>query len=505
VSAPVSAQGSPLSLIARCSLLVARCPLLVAGAALELTLILGWLQPLSLWRTPGNLPAGAPMVLILGQTMAGALRFAVPSAALALLWGLSLWAAERPSRHAGVVPLALGFTALFLVTLLPLNPGGTQDIYHNVADARLFWLYHANPTLIPPQAYADDPFFVHVWGYADLPSAYGPLWYLLSGLPVALAGDALIPNLVAQKALVASFMVGTTVLTAAAVRHVAPARAAAAVVLIGWCPLLLFESAGNGHNDSVMAFFLAAALLAAARRAYIWVLPLLTLSLLVKYTTALAGPVALIWLLQRPDVRPRQVVAGLALSAALTLLAFTPLVAGRDTVAALQRPGMTFILSPATLLHGLLAGALPDADAAALTRAVTGALFGVIYAVTLLRTRGDVRDLAARCFDALFAYLLLVSWWFWPWYLTWLAPAAALCRDRTRPLVFVAATAAALFTYLYWWQDPPWRSAAWFAAYAAITTGVFLLPAAVLLGVGGLGVGGRGSRPVGPPPPTPNP
>jgi hypothetical protein len=276
-------------------------------------------------------------------------------------------------------------------------------------------------------------------------------------------------------------------------------------VLIGWCPLLLFESAGNGHNDSVMACFLAAALLAAARRAYVWVLPLLTLSLLVKYTTALAGPVALIWLLRRPDVRPRQIVAGLALSVVMAVLTFTPMAAGRETVAALQRPGMTFILSPATLLHGALAGVLPEADAAALTRWLTGALFGVIYAVTLLRTRGDVRDLAARCFDALLAYLLLASWWFWPWYLTWLAPAVALCRGRTRPLAFAVATAAALFTYLYWWQDPPWRSAAWFAAYAAIRVGVSVGPGGVFFGFGGGGWGVWDHVEPIHQPPTPNP
>jgi hypothetical protein len=454
--------------------------LVLTGAAIEALLVAGWLRPLSLWRTPTNLPAGAPMVLILEQTRAGAIRFLLPAVGLTACWFIALWLGARARGR--VAPwLALACSALFLVTLLPMNPGGTQDIYHNVADGRLFWLYGVNPTLIPPQAFPEDAFAPHVWGYVDLPSAYGPLWYLLTGPPTLLAGDELVPNLVAQKALVAAFMLGTVVAATLAARAIAPERATFAAVLTGWSPLLLWESAGNGHNDSVMAFFLALSLLAAARRSYVWVLPLLTLSVLVKFTTALVGPVALIWLLRRPDVSRRQILTGIAISVALALALFAPMWAGADTVAAMRRPGMTFILSPGTLAHGALAGPLSDAAASRVVRAVTGLLFLGAYALIAVRTRGDARDLAGRGFDALFVYLVLVSWWFWPWYLTWLAPLAALCRGYVRPLAFALCASSALLTYLYWWPDPPWRTRDWFELYAAITIGVFVLPAVVWL------------------------
>ncbi|MGH2588674.1 MAG: hypothetical protein ACRDJE_27430, partial [Dehalococcoidia bacterium] len=258
--------------------------LVVTGMLIEAALLLGWLEPLSLWRTPSNLPAGAPVVLILGQDWGGALRFALPAAALMVLWGAALLSSRR-LRGTTATVIAIGFAALFLATLIPMNPAGTQDIYHNVADGRLFWLHGVNPTLIPPQAFPEDAFAPHVWGYADLPSAYGPAWYLLTGIPTLLAGDGLVANLVAQKILVAVFWLGTVVAVAITARTIAPERAVAAVVMLGWSPLFLWELAGNGHNDSVMAFFLAIALLAAARRAYVWVLPALALSVLVKYTT----------------------------------------------------------------------------------------------------------------------------------------------------------------------------------------------------------------------------
>jgi len=173
------------------------------------------------------------------------------------------------------------------------------------------------------------------------------------------------------------------------------------------------------------------------------------------------------------------VAAGLTVAVLLTALIFAPMYAGWETFAALRRPGMTFILSPATLLHGILAGRLTEADASRLARGLTGAGFVALYLPMVLRTRGDVRDLAARGFDVLFAYLLLASWWFWPWYLTWLAPAAAVSRGWSRPVAFAACAGAALLTYIYWWPDPVWRSTRWLAAYGAITVGVFLVPAAI--------------------------
>jgi hypothetical protein len=61
--------------------------LLLIGCAVatEALLLAGWLRPLSRWEAPGNRPAGAPMVLILGQTRDGALRWALPAVALILV------------------------------------------------------------------------------------------------------------------------------------------------------------------------------------------------------------------------------------------------------------------------------------------------------------------------------------------------------------------------------------------------------------------------------------
>lgn len=445
--------------------------------AIELVLLVGWVRPLALWRHQVNPPAGAQMVPLLGQTRAGALAFAAPALALIALYGAALLVAGRVRGSWATV--ALVASALFAATLLPMFPGGTQDIFHNVADGRLFWRYGENPTLVPPAAHPEDPFYPHLFGYTELPSAYGPLWYLLAGPITALAGDGLVANVLAQKAMMAAFFLTTVVLvwwTARVTWPDRPGMATTATVAAGWCPLLLWELPGNGHNDAVMVFFATAALAAAVRARWRWVFPLLALSVLVKFTTALLGPVLLVWSLRR-GVPRRALALGLAVAGLVVIAAYVPFWAGADTLAVLRRPGMTFILSPATLLHGVLAGRLGEPLPSRLTYLITGTLFVLFYLMALWRARNGPAGLLMAGFDAVFVYLLLASWWFWPWYLAWLAPPAAWLAGTRRLWTFVVMSGAALLTYVYWWPDPPWRTSAWFAWYMVITAGVFALPA----------------------------
>lgn len=451
---------------------------------MELILAFGWLRPLSLRRFQANPPDGAPMVTFLGRTHEGALEFVLPAALLIALYVAAVWVSGSARGRAAVL-VALAAPALFVATLIPMFPGGTQDIFHNIADGRLLWRYGENPTLVPPSAYPEDAFFPHLFGYSDLPSAYGPLWYLLDGVPTTVAGDGFVANVVAQKAMMAGFLLATSVLVAWGAAGSVGALGAGeggsirAAVLVGWCPLLLWEFAGNGHNDIVMVFFAAAGMVAALRGWWLWVLPLLVLSALVKVTTVLLGPVLLIWLL-RHGTPWRTLAGGAAIASALVLAAYAPFWAGSDTLRFLDRPGMTVILSPATLLFGALAAVIPADSALRTAYLVTGAVFVALYARALAHAWRREGSPIAPAFDALFAYLVFASWWFWPWYLSWLAPLAALAPGEARGRwVYVLITGAALLSYCYWWDDPAERSRRWFELYMALVAGVFILPAAL--------------------------
>jgi hypothetical protein len=210
---------------------------------------------------------------------------------------------------------------------------------------------------------------------------------------VALGGDGLWSNLIAQKAFVAAFALGAALLVVLAARSVAPERAVPAAVLTLWSPLLLWEMAGNGHNDSVDGVLPRRALLRRGETGSASAAAAAVLSALVIHHRAAASRRPR---LVAPARRARRTLLGVSPSRRVHDCGSRALAAGSDTVAALRRPGMTFILSLATLAHGWLAGRLGDADASALVRAVSGLLFLPAYGWLLARSGGDARELAAR-------------------------------------------------------------------------------------------------------------
>lgn len=458
--------------------------LALVALAMALILAWGWTAPLSLFEHKQNPWAGAQMVVFYGASREGAVRWAVPAALVIILYLIAIWLSGY-ARGRLATGIALGAPVLFSAVLLPAFPGGTQDIFHNVSDARLFWRYGENPTQVAPNAHPEDPFLPVLYGYDGLTSAYGPLWYVLAGLPLPFTGDDMRANAVGQKALSSTFFLGTVVVLWLAARGTPQSTAGAAercgrraAVLSGWCPLLLWEFAVNGHNDALMIFFVATALLAVTKGWWLWVFPLLALSALVKFTSVLLGPVLLLWLLRRPELPRRTLAASLGLAAAICVLAYLPFWAGRDTFAVLNRPGMTFINSPAALLEQALVyrRGVSAERADPVVYRFTGALFvfsvaGVLWSVQRRRTL-----LAAAGFDVVFAYLVFASWWFWQWYVVWLVPLIALPSPGRRTLTFLVMSSSALMSYLVWWSGAPDYSAGWFRHYGLLVTFVFAIP-----------------------------
>lgn len=431
--------------------------LALAGTALaiELVLVLGFLLPLSIARTPDVINTDRPLATVLGTDGAGALRYAVPVVCAFALFALAVHLARGLTGRACVVVVLLG-AVVFAGTLVPTNPLGAHDIYHNVADARTVWRYHDNPTLLPPNAYPDDPFYPNVAAWRDFPSVYGPVWYVVSGAPLPFTGDGLWSNVIGQKVLTALFLVGTAALTMLAAGRIRPAAMIPAGILVGWNPLLLFETAGNAHNDVVMVFFAVAALYAVTRRWWYAVFPLLALSVAAKFFLILLGPVLLMWMLRRRDVPRRAILLSLGLGAVVGLAVYVPFYAGPDTLAAVQRQTGYTTSSPAALLEALLWGKLGMGlgSASTLMRAAVMPAFFVAYLLIVWRIPRDAGlvALVRACFWTVFLLLAIATWWFWPWYLLSLMPLAALLPGSRPALIGMVFSACAMLMYVpYFW------------------------------------------------------
>ena len=423
---------------------------LLLGAAYAV----GFLLPLAYWEHPEIIPSERPLADALGVGREGALRFAFAVGIAFLLYGIAVLLARGLAGRRWV-GAALAIGVIYAALFVPTNPVGAQDIYHNVFDARILWEYGDNPNAVPPVAFSDDPLSSSVVAWAEFASVYGPVWYAVSGIPHALGGDDVRAHVIGHKILTAAFLLGTAWLAALIAERIRSGTGVAAAVALAWNPLMLFDTAGNAHNDVVMIFFAVAALWALATQRWLWVFPLLALSVATKYAPLLLGPLILVWLLRRPDVPKRQVLLSLGLGATVGLAVYAPFFQGADTLEVIRRQAGYNTSSPSALLDIILIrwGEMDPLASSQLMKRIVIPPFLLLYAWQVWRVRGGLAELAERSFTVFFLLLLIATWWFWPWYAIWVVPLAALQPRRWTAAVGLVFSASAMLMYVpYFWM-----------------------------------------------------
>lgn len=402
-------------------------------------------------------------------------------AAFGALFGLQ-WLAHRLIREESSLDaflLVLAGHVVFSAVLLAMYPAAAVDIYDYYLYGRITLIHGGNPFIQPPGMFPQDP-YLYLSPWSGEPSVYGPVWQLLSLVPTAVGGDDLFRALVAMKIAVIAGSFVTTLLIYLVLRWLAPCRAVAGAMFFGWNPLVLFETAGNGHNDSVMTAFMmigVAALVMGPRWA---ALPSLAAAVLTKVPVVLLGPLVLLGLLRKRDLSA--IAMGVAVSLGLAAVTYAPFWAGPATLSFLGR-GHWFTASPATLLRELLRQSGLEFEAANQTATLMAAcLFGVIYlisVVALVRTwssKRDERDRSATdapnsdrerewapwlraAFRVTLAYLVVAALWWHAWYLLMLVCFAAVLGDpaleaRTNMFCFGGLLSYVVFKYVWWFWEP---------------------------------------------------
>jgi hypothetical protein len=438
--------------------------LLLSGLALEGVIIAILVRGATLRSFPKVVQDPDPLLLVYGPNSTGAGRMLLAAAAGFAVYFVAL-AVSRRARGRLAVAIVFTMAVLFSTTLLVMYPIGSQDLIHNIADARTFWLYGASPLSSPP-SHNSDHISAQVVAFAEEPSYYGPLWYLLMGLPNLIGGDSLVPLVLAHKLLVTVFFLASAIVVYRILLAVRPQAAIAGATLYAWNPLVLFEAPGNGHNDFVMVFFVTLAVGATlSRRWAVWPV-CLAAAVLVKYSLVIMGPMLLLWTIQVGGWKAlRPLGIGVGASILLALLAFAPFWEGPATVRGLQTGLDRWHASIAALLYFGAMERLPAGTAAQLSKAVMLAIFTAGYFVILIllaRRRGQAATgLTRTAFHMVFWFLLTMGWWFLPWYVVWLMPFAALNIDADEPLTAITLSATAFLGYVaiawgrvYWSADP---------------------------------------------------
>ncbi|MGH2600714.1 MAG: glycosyltransferase family 39 protein, partial [Dehalococcoidia bacterium] len=430
-------------------------------------LLAGLIWPLAIWRPPDAITASEPLSEMLGQSPRGLARFVLTLVVWAAGYLGALVLSRRPPTRAARVAL-LALPVLFAITLAPTWPAASKDLYHYVIEGRTLAVHGENPLVTPPIELGSDPLLWIVSSWEWEPSRYGPLWALVAAVPVRLAGDSLTWSVLGFKAIGVAGFLATCALVYLTARRASPAHALPAYVLIAWNPLFLFESAANGHNDTLMVACTALALYGAARRDWALALPALAAAVLIKYVTGLLGPLLLLWAwseTRRGRAEGQGLFLGVILAGLLLSLSYAALWAGADTFRALSGAAGDALNSPGWLAREALERAgLSTRPARLLVGLPLAVLFLTAYGAALRlawRRPQGVTSLWIAGFLTLAVYLLTVSWWFWPWYVTWLLPLAALLWFRPMAALAVVWSIAALFSYVpinfrpLFWGEPP--------------------------------------------------
>ena len=369
----------------------------------------------------------------------------------------------------------------------------SDDVYGYSSYGRLLSVHHANPYVISPSAFPQDPTYplIH-WKDAFAP--YGPLWIVLSAVVGLISGPDRLEYLVAFRLIAfAAHLLNIWLVTATLRTMGRPSHTVAlGTLLYALNPLVLLESSAGGHNDVFMLTFILLGLLLSARaerkgatrlRDSIPALVAFTLAGLVKLTAfpILAFPVLkLCWNIYKvtaPTTRTGRIhrwgialVAGLLasmVSIAFALVCYAPFWLGHS----IQQIAFSFSSQPTENFdfnsflaaisvwqraHGLPAFlALFNSRHTWNVITVAAIALSVGLGAIWLWRAPTTRTVALAALTTLAAFLLVTPW-FTDWYVTWLVGLAAVClpvaHDRLGRSLFVLAltfSASAFLTYYY--------------------------------------------------------
>jgi len=199
----------------------------------------------------------------------------------------------------------LAFATVFSLTLMFVYPVGAVDIFDYIINGRILAHYQLSPFARVAAEFPQDPLTPYA-AWQSIPSAYGPFWAFLAAGVNLLAGSAdLLANVWAFKGLAILFYVLDIGLIYGILSEIKPAYALAGAFLFAWNPLLLFETAANGHNDSVMMFFVLLAIYFLLKHRASLSIVALTCSVMIKFITIILLPFFLLSLLGPQDGRAR--------------------------------------------------------------------------------------------------------------------------------------------------------------------------------------------------------
>ncbi len=311
------------------------------------------------WAGRDRLPGQSARVSGLYRTAVGLTHADLPVAVyrvMHLLLFIALWPVYALGVHrlrsarAGVRFWSM--TVVLLLLALAMPPLLSTDVFYYGITGEAVAEYGANPHIRPPSAFPGSPLQSYIY-WSDFPSPYGPVWTGASAIIVAVAGNTPLAISLAFKVVAAFCVALSTMLIYRLASSLAPGRETRAAALWAWNPLVLLETAANGHNDALLALILLGSLYLVAVSRGIASYVLAALSLVIKLTTVPGLALLAVGRLNtgRPVQRGARALALLLLLVATVLLAYLPFWEGPRTLQSIAG-------QPLESVHGVIPGSV---------------------------------------------------------------------------------------------------------------------------------------------------
>lgn len=392
--------------------------------------------------------------------------------------------------HRGWFWLLLGGTILFGVTLLFQPRLFSDDVFTYMFSGRILAIYKADPMNTIPLQFPNDPYLVWMINGPRTTNIYGPLWLSIAALLAGISNSPLISLLLFKGLALLTHLLNCW-LVWSILAKIAPQRRVLGTLLYAWNPLVLIELAGSGHSEGVLLTLLLLVVWLHLQKSqpfcHISALLVFGLAISTNLIALLLAPLYL-WFVVRTE---RTTTAMLCASGWRIFVLLLPFVAimlpywrGPSTFFAITSAidMEHFVHSPAGLLALPLRwlfqsvalwwhfpSFLQPITAADMTlRSSATLIFILIYlhifgqmqraSVTIAGMKAEIesdREMVVPGFDALlsgwikaiFWYLILVSGWFWPWYVLWMFWIVVLRRLDMFTVTILLLSCTTLFIY----------------------------------------------------------
>lgn len=345
-------------------------------------------------------------------------------------------------------------SVIYTVVVLTLPLLFSRDVWSYAYYGRLWSTYGANPYDATPKDFHLNGLWSLAWpGWRGTPSVYGPLFTRMSAI-LTRAASSPSSLIIGFHAIAAAASLGTIAILARLVGRVRPDRAVFAVATVGLNPIVVFHVVGGGHNDMLVAFFIAAgvALLFARRELPSAIAFGLGMSIKASAVVPLVLLIVAVVAAADPERRRRVALTFAGVIGAMWLLLAMPfLEASNPTLGLIEVSGHDSWMAPGQLVVRLfsgiggLIGGDPFRDPAATVGRLS--LFGLSLVGVAMIAHRIWKDPAARqpaALTAAFGWALLVvilpSPVLFTWYLVWTLPLVwALPRVARRAVVILSA------------------------------------------------------------------